>query len=160
MTRGIRKYRRRSLRRDRRGGIEGLPLEMMVILVVAALGTAVLVGWFNGLDDPQDDKPAAIGDVKLKYTNAMAAKGAANQLEVYVYDTNGDPVQDASVLVTGCEVTLGQNGTPVLRTSDRGGCKFSDLRFTLPSGQDYGYATVHVSSSDCGQKSVSLMVVG
>ena len=160
MTRRIRKTGRRSLGRDRRGGIEGLPLELMVILVVAALGTAVLVGWFNGLDDPQDDKPATIGDVKLKYTEAMKARGASNQLEVFIYDTNGDPVRDASVLVTGCEVTLGQNGTPVLRTGDNGWCKFTDLRFTLPSGQDYGYATIHVSAPDCGQKSVSLMVVG
>ena len=36
-------YAKKKLRKlNRKGGIEGLPMELMIIVVIAALGTAVL----------------------------------------------------------------------------------------------------------------------
>ncbi len=47
-----------SLRRDRSGGIEGLPLQLLIMVVVAGLGLTIIVGWMNSISAPH-----SIGEV-------------------------------------------------------------------------------------------------
>lgn len=34
------------------GGIEGLPLQLMIIILVATMGTAIIVGWMGSIETP------------------------------------------------------------------------------------------------------------
>ncbi|MBO6084709.1 MAG: hypothetical protein J6O90_06495, partial [Candidatus Methanomethylophilaceae archaeon] len=43
---------KRKMHTNKKGGIEGLPLQLLIIIVVASLGLAVMVGWFNNIDEP------------------------------------------------------------------------------------------------------------
>ena len=43
---------RKALRKNRKGGIEGLPLQLMIIIMVATLGTAIIIGWMGNIEEP------------------------------------------------------------------------------------------------------------
>jgi len=47
------RFSKKRIGGDRDGGIEGLPLQLMIMVIVAGLGTAVLVGWMGGLTAPE-----------------------------------------------------------------------------------------------------------
>ncbi|HPR98555.1 MAG TPA: hypothetical protein PLC39_04585, partial [Methanomassiliicoccales archaeon] len=55
---------------DRDGGIEGLPLQLMIMVIVAGLGTAILVGWMGGLSAPE-----AIASVNGSPTEILLSDG-------------------------------------------------------------------------------------
>ena len=42
----------KALRKNRKGGIEGLPLQLMIIIMVATLGTAIIIGWMGNIEEP------------------------------------------------------------------------------------------------------------
>ncbi|MGI6008998.1 MAG: hypothetical protein ACOX8X_02595 [Methanomethylophilus sp.] len=163
MTRKSRRIKRRSLGRDRSGGIEGLPLELMIILVVAALGTAVLVGWFGNLDDPEDMAPKTIGDVEINPQQLYGEDaGYGNSVTVTVLDGDGSPIEGAHVLIDGCNgYCLAEDGEsrllPQGSTDGNGVCQIDDVLFDL-DGETYGYTTVRISAPDYGSKDVTVMV--
>jgi len=43
---------------DTSAGIEGLPLQLLIMVVVAGLGLTVIVGWMNSISAPH-----SIGDI-------------------------------------------------------------------------------------------------
>ena len=43
---------KRKLHTNKKGGIEGLPLQLLIIIVIASLGLAMMVGWMNNIDEP------------------------------------------------------------------------------------------------------------
>lgn len=44
------------------GGIEGLPLQLMIIILVATMGTAIIVGWMGSIETPQSIGSVDFGD--------------------------------------------------------------------------------------------------
>ena len=42
----------RKISKDKNAGIEGLPLQLMIMVVIAGVGTAILMGWMGGLSAP------------------------------------------------------------------------------------------------------------
>jgi len=64
-----------GLRRDYGGGIEGLPLQLLIMVVVAGLGLTIIMGWMNSIAAPH-----SIGEVFV------------NPSEIVVYDKDGDGV--------------------------------------------------------------------
>ncbi len=61
------------MRFDSRGGIEGLPLQLLIMVVVAGLGLTIIMGWMNSISAPH-----SIGEVFV------------NPSEIAVYDEDGD----------------------------------------------------------------------
>ena len=41
-----------KMRKNKKGGIEGLPLQLLIIIVVASLGLTMMVGWINNIEEP------------------------------------------------------------------------------------------------------------
>lgn len=58
--RSIHRTLRKDIRKNKKGGIEGLPLQLMIIILVATLGTAIIVGWMGNIETP-----TSIGDVTV-----------------------------------------------------------------------------------------------
>mgnify|MGYP003225205835 CR=1 FL=1 len=63
----------RDIRTDRSGGIEGLPLQLMIVILVATMGTAIIVGWMGNIEAPH-----AIGDVETPGPIIDASGGTMN----------------------------------------------------------------------------------
>lgn len=152
MTHGI-WDRRRLFKKNRKGGIEGLPLELMIIVIVATLGTAILVGWMGDVEEPK-----SIGSVSAEpnYINVInAIPSATFSLKITVTDNNGAPINDAVVVISGCGLY-----NQIKETDYHGVVTFSALPVKL-NGATSGYINVHVSANGYGENdSLKVPVIG
>ena len=146
----IHKY---GLKNNRRGGIEGLPMELLIIIVIATIGTAVVVGWMNNVEGQQ---PTTYGDVTSDVTMVStdgtfyAVNGdtlCADRsfgMTIRVTNNNGDGVKDAVVKLSG----LGVTGDMTFGQTDASGeISFKDLTLKTHTTGGVGYLVVSVSSS-------------
>ena len=153
-----------GLKNNRRGGIEGLPMELLIIIVVATIGTAVVVGWMNNIENQQ---PATYGDVSSDVTmistdgtyyavNGDAICGNENfSTKVRVTDNNGDGIRDAVVKLSG----LGITGAKTYgQTDSQGEVSFTGLTLKTHATGSVGYVIISVSSS-IGDKELKIPVV-
>ena len=154
----------KALRKNRKGGIEGLPLQLMIIIMVATLGTAIIVGWMGNIEEPHSISKVEVnsGEMDLTgvdsaYSNNTTVRGASNvyysneDVIVSVYDQNGDPLSDATVVLTGLGVTDSNGNTAHGTTDSNGTVTFSDLKLRMTG--HVGYITVEVSKSGYGENS-------
>lgn len=91
---------KKSMRKNKKGGIEGLPLQLLIIIVVASLGLTMMVGWMNNIEEPATiDRVEVYADpVDSNYANEF-------ELTFVVYDNKGNPVEDANIAITGLGIT-------------------------------------------------------
>lgn len=148
---------------DRKGGIEGLPMELLIILVVASVGMVIIVGWMGNMDE---QGPVSYGDLSSDVTmvtitdSGYIINGGSEVLPdfdvcITVQDSKGNPVSGAVVKLTG----LGVKGEAVAgMTGGDGRITFNDLTLqNRPSGS-IGYI-IAVISSDIGESQVKIPVV-
>ena len=145
----------KKLNRNKKGSIEGLPLQLIIVIIIATMGTAILVGWMGSIDSPK-----SIGAVEVTSGDIVLDGNSTSDgiIEVYVADQNGDPLRGATVVLSGLGVT-DKNGKTAYLSTDSGGCaKFSDLKITL-RGTGIGFITVNVSMSDYGESTARVAVI-
>lgn len=120
----------KSWRNDCGGGIEGLPLQLLIMVVVAGLGLTIIMGWMNSISAPH-----SIGEVFVNpseiivydedgdglYTNSKVT------ITVTVTDQSGDRLEGATVVLDGANVEQGSGGQPRGVTDASGQVVLSDL---------------------------------
>ncbi len=145
---GLRKRIRRSLRRDKDGGIEGLPLQLMIMVLVAGLGATVIMGWMGSIEAPQSISTVHCqeGEVRLTSTASGYPSASGVRLTIYVADQDGNPISDAGVLLTGASVKTAGGDTVFGHTGSNGKVVFNNLQASLPGG-GIGYIKVTVTKN-------------
>ena len=149
------RFSKRSMSGDRKGGIEGLPLQLMIMVLVAGLGTAVLVGWMGGLS-----APSAIATVNGDPSEIMITDGNmdgtfendAVSITIFVRDQNGDAVPGASVVLDGCNVCNADGSVVYGSTDAEGKVRFDSLSVSR-YGQGIGFVQVTVAKGGMGTDS-------
>ena len=142
----------RNCRNDRSGGIEGLPLQLMIMILAATLGTAIILGWMGNIEAPK-----TIGEVIVEPGSIDMDNLADTELVVYVTDQDGNPLEGATVILTGLGVK--NNGDTAYTTTDEGGyATFDSLGFSSMT-KTHGYLEVNVSKSGYGEDSSTRVVV-
>jgi hypothetical protein len=142
----------RRMRMDRRGGIEGLPLQLMLMVLVAGIGTAVMVGWMGGLNAPQ-----AVGAVHASPTEIVLGDDDGDgmftngdiSITITVVDQKGDGLSGATVVLEGAGITDAGHTVHGV-TDDSGQVSFGGLSSSL-SGRTVGFVTVTATKSGYGQ---------
>lgn len=89
------------------GGIEGLPLQLMIIILVATMGAAILVGWMGSIEGPN-----SIGDVRISPDSVDVDDGTLKDITITVYDQDGDLLEGATVVLEGLNVRTADGTTP------------------------------------------------
>jgi hypothetical protein len=149
------RFSKKMMRGDRNGGIEGLPLQLMIMVIVAGLGTAVLVGWMGGLSAPEaissvNGNPSEIilsdGDLDGTYENDDIT------LTIFVRDQNGDAITSASVVLNGCGIR-DSDGSSVYGTTDAEGKIMFDGLTASHYGGGIDFITVTVAKAGMGTDS-------
>ena len=137
-------YAKKKLRKlNRKGGIEGLPMELMIIVVVATVGTGILVGWMGNIDEPE-----SIGEVTSSVNQiTMTTDSYRTSFSITVTDQSGDGLKGATVLLSGCGLSSGKTTYAV--TNENGVATFSNLNLTKTT-HGVGYIDVEVSSATHG----------
>lgn len=142
----------RSMRRDCRGGIEGLPLQLLIMVVVAGLGLTIIMGWMNSISAPR-----SIGEIFVSPSEIVVYDDDGDGLytnekvtiAITVTDQSGDRLEGATVLLDGANVRS-MDGSPARGVTDSSGqvvllnlkiehfgSKLSTITVTVAKG-DYG----------------------
>jgi hypothetical protein len=140
------------MRDDRDGGIEGLPLQLLIMVVIAGLGLTVIMGWMGSISAPK-----AIGEVFVTPGQIVVYDDDLDGLytnhdiivSVTVTDQAGDRLEGATVLLEGANVRSAA-GDPVRGVTDRQG----QVVFTGVCVEQFGSGlsliTVTVAKGDYG----------
>ncbi|MCX6657537.1 MAG: hypothetical protein NTY62_02450 [Euryarchaeota archaeon] len=114
---------RRGLRKDCSGGIEGLPLQLLIMVVVAGLGLTIIMGWMNSISAPH-----SIGEVFASPAEILVHDEDKDGLytktgivmTVTVTDQSGDRLEGATVILEGANIKT-KDGGPVRGVTDSHG---------------------------------------
>ncbi len=146
------KHFRKNIRKDKDAGIEGLPLQLMIMVVVAGLGTAIILGWMGGLSAPNGIDAVYSNPTELvlsdeDHDGVYARSGIT--ITISVMDKGGDAVKGATVVLDGCNL-VNSNGKQVHGTTDdMGKVTFSGLSASQ-TGKSVGFVSVSVTKSGLG----------
>ena len=132
-----------------------MPLQLMIMVLIAGLGTAVLVGWMGGLDAPQ-----AIASVNGEPSEIMLSdedldgmyENRGVSLTILVRDQDGNAVAGASVVLDGCNVCHVDGSLAYGSTDAEGKVVFQDLQVSR-YGHGIGFITVTVAKGGLGTDS-------
>jgi len=121
----------RSLRHDYRGGIEGLPLQLLIMVVVAGLGLTIIMGWMNSISAPH-----SIGEVFVNPSEIAVYDDDKDGLytregltiTVTVTDQSGDRLEGATVVLDGANVKVKDGGQAMGVTDTSGQVVLSGLK--------------------------------
>lgn len=137
-----RTMRLQEWKNDASGGIEGLPLQLMIVILVATMGTAIIVGWMGSIETPK-----AIGDVSISEVVAtMGEDGSIEDVIVTVYDQDGNPLEGAIVTLSGYGIKDG-GGDNYEITKPNGTATFQGLSVSYSGNLDLITIEVHVTKS-------------
>lgn len=146
-----------GLRNDRCGGIEGLPLQLMIVILVATMGTAIIIGWMENIETPH-----SIGEVTADEVEA-GSDGTLPDFTITVRDQDGNYLEGATVVLQGMNVSMpdgeGGAGTAYATTGDDGTATFSGLTIDPSGNSSVGFLTVTVSKAGYGEDSSTRVTV-
>ncbi len=142
----------KDIRKDRDAGIEGLPLQLMIMVVVAGLGTAIILGWMGGISAPNGisavySNPSEITLTDSDHDGIHTRTGIT--LTITVLDNSGEVVQGATVVVDGCNIETSDGRTVHGTTNSEGKVTFSGLSASQ-TGKTVGYVTVSATKGGMG----------
>ena len=121
----------RSMRHDYRGGIEGLPLQLLIMVVVAGLGLTIIMGWMNSISAPHSIgevfvNPSEIAVYDADKDGLYTREGLT--ITVTVTDQSGDRLEGATVVLDGANVKVKDGGQAMGVTDTSGQVVLSGLK--------------------------------
>ena len=149
-----------NLKNDRSGGIEGLPLQLMILILIATLATAIIIGWMGNISTPE-----SIGDVTLDKSDVSAVRGAngyctiTETFSVYVTDQDDNPLKDAVITLSGHGIQDAYGNTVHKNTDKDGKVTFNKNSMRLKMSSNTGFVTVNVSKPGYGEDSSCKIIV-
>jgi len=87
------------LKGNNKGGIEGLPLQLMIMIMVATMGSAVIVGWMGNIDTPQ-----YISTLGVEENIVYIDDGEIPDIHICVLDQNDEPMKGVTVRIVNSQV--------------------------------------------------------
>lgn len=147
-----RKSNLRDLGRDHEGGIEGLPLQLLIMVVVAGLGLTIIMGWMNSISAPH-----SVGEVFVSPSEIVVRDPDSDGIytaegilmTVTVTDQGGDRLEGATVVLEGANIRSSTGESVRGVTNSLGQVVFSDL-MVEQFGSKLTTITVTVAKGDYG----------
>ncbi len=124
--------RKVRLRRDEGGALEGLPLYLIILVVIAGVATAIFFGWMQGAQSTE------LRRIEVNVSEGFINSGTSgNKIEIKALDQSNGPLEGATVKLEGCGVKK------IGETDSDGKAEFS-VSPSLPENEDFGEITVTV----------------
>jgi hypothetical protein len=98
---------------DESGAVEGLPLQLIIIVAIAAIVLVIVLGWLAPWQSKVDLD-------QLTVTPTTADSGTQVTVVVTAWDTKGNHLEGVVIEMTGCNV-----GTQVVTTGPDGKASFT-----------------------------------
>lgn len=120
---------------DERGALEGLPLYLIILVVIAGIGIAILAGWMMSSRTADLDYI----EVDVGGSSPIPINTPGRNITVTAYDQNGKTIRGAIVTMEGHGVN------EIGETNSRGQIVFNNVKPTLPANEHTGTILVTVS---------------
>lgn len=88
---------RKHIGKERSAALEGMPLYLVILVVVAGIVMGVVVSWLSFAQKPQ------LTDIDVNPVDVMAS-GGTYTISVKAFDQKGNPLEDAHVDISGAGV--------------------------------------------------------
>lgn len=148
-----------KLKTDRKGSVEGIPLQFMIMMIVAVAAVGILGGWMANISTPQSISDVEVSNGVAEYD---ATAGTLDEVVILVRDQDGNPLEGATVILEGLGVHVTEEGgttsKAVMQTGEDGKATFTGLKITPPKG-GFGTMTVNVLKSGYGEYNSTEVVV-
>lgn len=118
---------------DGRGSIEGLPLQLMIVGLIASLGTAIIVGWISSIETPiyVDHIEIVPRDILVSDPDGDGLFEAEIELfTLRVLDTTGKTIENARVILEGACINNAHHRLYGI-TEEEGLLSFEDLSISV-----------------------------
>ncbi len=123
-----------------------MPLQLMIMMIVAVAAIGILSGWMAGIETPH-----SISDVEVLSAEGLAdPDGNISPVSVLVRDQDGNPLEDATVYLSGLGIRTVDGGTAIGYTDADGIATIGELVVTPPRGS-FGTVTVNVMKTGYGE---------
>jgi hypothetical protein len=113
----------RRFRISRKGALEGLPLYLIIMVIIAAVGIAILVGWMYMVKKPELDH------ISIEVTDMTV--GNTYDFNITAYDVNSKTLEGVEIHLEGC-------GVDVKKLTDKNGQAQFSVTPTLPTNVHTG----------------------
>jgi hypothetical protein len=113
---------------DRRGAIEGLPLQLIIMVVIAGIAIVIILSWLQPWKNKVDLESVSVAPPNV-------SRGVATQVTVTAWDTKDNKLSGVVVVLSGAGVTA--SGT----TDSTGTVKFT-ITPSLPPGTSTGQVDI------------------
>ena len=146
--------------RDETGGIEGMPLQLMILVIVAGLTLAVVLGWTLSIQSPSVIKSVSTNPATVYLGNVADDAPASKSLTITVtaYDAKNAPIKDVVVTLGGAVAE-----TQVAQDRDDGSldgtATFPNVIVSLPPGVTVGEVTLTVQKAGYPSRAWTIPVV-
>jgi hypothetical protein len=86
---------------DRNGGIEGVPLQLIIAVVVGMAALAIVIGWLAIASDSDATLRRVTTDPESIEIEGDGRIASSVNVTFYVYDSEGNEIDDVIVTITG-----------------------------------------------------------
>ncbi|MGM0406078.1 MAG: hypothetical protein ACQEQM_08055 [Thermoplasmatota archaeon] len=108
------------------GALEGLPLYLILLVVIAGVGTAIIVGWMTSAQSTELDS------IEVEDGNGIVTAGSNNNVKITTYDQDGNGLEGVVLTLEGCDVV--ESG----ETGSDGSYTFRNINPSLPQNENFG----------------------
>lgn len=131
---------------DENGAIESMPLQLLIMVIIAGIVIAIVLGWLFSIQGPRSIKDIEVrdGNTIISHITYDAGTGKVEPKRVIVkiYDQDSNPLAGALVVISGSGVN--DFGT----TNDKGEVKLDVSEARLPSqGSPIGHISIQAEKS-------------
>ncbi|MCK5024340.1 MAG: hypothetical protein KAR56_01850 [Thermoplasmata archaeon] len=112
----------RKFQKDRAAAVEGLPLQLIIMVAVAAIVIVIILGWLAPWQDKVDLNILAVEPLTIE-------DGNTTTITITAWDTKDNHLEGVVIEVTGCNVG------PLVGTTDTNGIVSFIITPDIPNGQ-------------------------
>jgi hypothetical protein len=115
------------------GGLEGLPLQLIIMMVIAGIGIGIVVGWLTVFSEKPLNE-LVVEDISPKPTKGhnVLTDGVKYTIKVRALNTDQKPIEGVTITLEGPGVTK------IATTNSNGLATFSDVTPDLGTNENLG----------------------
>lgn len=142
---------------DNNAGLEGMPLQLLIIVVIAVMALGIIMSWMGSVNDPPKSIKIISVDVDGSGDDIDLNKGEPDTIEVTVYDQDLKKIDGALVTLDGCglDSVSAKTGS---EDTDSGTAVFDGSLVELPPGIKTGEIRVTVKKPNYATKTTTILV--
>ncbi len=122
--------------RDDAGGLEGLPLQLIIMVVIAGVGISIVVAWLTVFSEKPLNSIELEGIQPTPANTNTLTNGQTYEIKLRAVNTDNKPMSDVTVILEGPGVSR------IASTDSSGVATFSGVTPDLAVNKGYGQISV------------------